>query len=79
MRRASPRGVQTSTTQRPFRCPAVDEAVLAIGVALVLDCDGAAGEHRSRVGEIQATVLQGFGSLAGIEADVHRINVSRKL
>ena len=32
MRRASPRGVQTSTTQRPFRCPAVDEAVQRIRI-----------------------------------------------
>ena len=40
-----------------IQVPRGDEAVLAIGVALVLDRDGAAGEHRSRVGEIQATVV----------------------
>jgi hypothetical protein len=75
MRRASPRGVQTSTTST--KVPRGDDAVLAIGTALILDGDGAALEHHSRVGEIQSPVLQGIGSLGWIESDVRRINVSR--
>ena len=60
------------------KVPRRDEAIFAIVAARVWNGDSQAGEHRSRVSEVQAAMPQGVGSLGGIEADVHGISVSQK-
>ena len=71
MRRAAPRGVQTTTTMR------ADVSVFAISLSVILGGGRGACEHFASTGKVQAAFGHGFVPLVAVEFNFHRFIVHR--